>query len=392
MILTKRYERAVDALNQNSIDAWLLCGRETNILGEPGLLYLMPFEAMGRVAVLITKAGEHLCICGAIESEEAADSGLFNEVVVHRGFEAAIARELEKRLPISRIALDISENDPSSDGLTHSDYIMLTRCFAAAGFDGEIVSSDCLMKQIRGRKSVEEVKKIAHTVSEAMKIYEEARPQIRLGLSGRDVQGIFQELIRAKRYGFSWYEPGNPYVSIGARSSYNCRRPPADVYIEPGDLVNVDLGVRIDGFASDNQRSFYALRPDETAPPYEVQHAWETIQRMNREVCAAMRVGVDSNDLTEIGNQVMVDQGYPEGWQGGYGHELGLFAHNGGIGAGRGTRQGLDTTLEENMTFTLEPAILTSHGRLCQEEIVCVTNNGGKMLSTPQSEIWLIRG
>ncbi|GHV25956.1 peptidase M24 [Clostridia bacterium] len=392
MILNKRYERAIEALNKDDIDAWLLCGRETNILGEPGLLYLMPMEAMNRTAVLITKSGERVCICGAIESEEVTDSGLFTEVVVYRGFEAAITEELRKRLPIRRIALNISENDPSSDGLTHSDYLMLTRCFAAIGFDGEIVSSVGLMKQIRGRKSDEEVAKIAHTVSEAMKIYEEARPRIRLGLSGRDVQRVFQGLIREKGYGYSWYEPGNPYVSVGARSSYNCRRPPLDVYIEPGDLVNVDLGIRIDGFASDNQRSFYALRPGETAPPYEVQHAWETIQRMNREVCAAMRVGTDSNDLTEIGNRIMLEQGYPDGWHGGYGHELGLFAHNGGIGAGRGARQGMDTILEENMTFTLEPAILTSHGRLCQEEDVCVTKNGGRMLSTPQSEIWLIRG
>ncbi len=223
-----------------------------------------------------------------------------------------------------------------------------------------------------------------------MKIYDEARPRVRLGMSGRDVQALFQGIIRGKGYGFSWDEQGNPYVSVGARSSYNCRRPPVDVFIEPGDLVNVDLGVRIDGFASDNQRSFYALRPGETAPPYEVQHAWETIQRMNREVCAAMRTGVNSDDLTEIGNRVMLEAGYEDGWKGGYGHEIGLFAHNGGIGAGRGARIGMDTLLEENMTFTLEPAILTSHGRLCQEEVVRVTKDGGQMLSTPQKEVWII--
>ena len=393
MILQKRYERAIEALNKNDIDAWIFCGRETNILGEPAMLYLMPMEAMGRTAVIITSTGERICIAGAIEMEEVEDSGLFTQTYVNQGLELAVAEVLRPLLPLQRIAIDVSPNDPSSDGLSHSDYLLLTRAFDAAGFEGELVSSDCLMKHVRGRKSDEEVAKIAHTVSEAMRIYEEARPQMRLGMSGADVQALFQGIIRAKGYGFSWHEPGNPYVSVGARSSYNCRRPPKDVYIEPGDLVNVDLGVRIDGFASDNQRSFYALGPGETAPPYEVQHAWETIQRMNREVCAAMRTGVDSNSLTEIGNRIMLEQGYPEGWKGGYGHEIGLFAHNGGIGAGySAARQGQDTILEENMTFTLEPAILTSHGRLCQEEVVCVTKDGGRMLSVPQEEIWVIEG
>ena len=141
-----------------------------------------------------------------------------------------------------------------------------------------------------------------------------------------------------------------------------------------------------------NQRSFYALRPGETHAPQEVQHAWETIQAMNQAVCAAMRTGVDSDSLTAIGNRIMIEYGYDQGWKGGYGHELGVFAHQGGLSAGYNPyKTDLDKTLEENMVFTLEPAILTSHGRLCQEEVVRVTSHGGQMLSTPQSEIWLIR-
>jgi len=50
----------------------------------------------------------------------------------------------------------------------------------------------------------------------------------------------------------------------------------------------------------------------------------------------------------------------------------------------------MDTILEENMTFTLEPSIITPMGRLCQEEVVRVTKDGGQMLSTPQTEVWLI--
>jgi Xaa-Pro aminopeptidase len=159
-----------------------------------------------------------------------------------------------------------------------------------------------------------------------------------------------------------------------------------------GDLVNVDFGITVDGFASDNQRSFYAPEPGETEPPDEVQKAFNAMQSVNKAVCGAMKTGIDSRSLADTGNKVMNEYGYKGKKFGGYGHEIGIFAHNGGIGAGESAANDyLDCILEENMTFTLEPAIITSHGRLCQEEVVCVKKDGGIMLSTPQREIWIIK-
>lgn len=393
-IYRQRYERAVQALQQNEIDAWIILGRETHLLGEPALLFLVPFALLSRTALIVTARNERICLISAIEAEAAADTGLFSDIKIYpkaAAFEDQLSRALAELLPTGKIAIDSSMADPSSDGLTFSDHQLLQRCLGEAGFTGELVSSAPVMKQVRGRKSDEEVARIAAAVAEAMQVYAEARPRMRLGLSGLAVQHLFQGIIDRKGLGYSWEKAGNPFVSIGARSSYNCRRPPADVYIQPGDLVNVDLGVRLDGFASDNQRSFYALRPGETCPPDEVQHAFETIQMMNKAVCAAMKTGTNSDDLTAIGNTVMLAQHYEQGWHSHYGHEIGLYAHQGGIASGKHPfRPGLDTILEENMTFTLEPAILTSCGRLCQEEVVRVTANGGEMLSTPQSGIWLI--
>jgi len=393
--LNKRFERAVDALRRYDIDAWVICGKETNVLGEPAFLFLMPVEVSGRTTVIVTKGGERICIGSRMEMEEWDASGLFTETITYPdlpGYEAAITDAVRKRLPMHRIAINAFTSDPSADGLSHSDFLMLTRCFAEAGFDGELAPSARIMKQVRGRKSDEEVEGIRRAVLEAMKVYDEARPLMRVGMSGMDVQRLFQGIVDRKGYGYSWHKPGNPYVSVGARSSYLCMRPPEDVYIQPGDLVNVDLGIRVNEFASDDQRSFYALRPGETEPPEEVRRAFTTIQRINAEVCRAMRTGFESDELTPIGDRVMIECGYPEGYKGGFGHEVHLFAHQGGISAGKGLcRPEVDSILEENMTFTLEPSILTSHGRLCQEEVVRVTENGGEMLSIPQKEVWIIQ-
>ncbi|MGN0742252.1 MAG: M24 family metallopeptidase, partial [Candidatus Fimadaptatus sp.] len=216
-----------------------------------------------------------------------------------------------------------------------------------------------------------------------------ARPLMKLGMSGKDIQRLFQRLALEAGVGFSWDSCYDPYVSVGARSSYNCKMPPDDVYVQPGDVINVDFGVRTFGFASDNQRTFYAAGAERHVPD-EVQHAFDTLKLINARVAEAMKVGADSNALGRIGIDTMAEQGYA-GQIRSYGHEIGIYAHNGGIGAGmHAANAGQNTTLVENMTFTLEPAIITSRGRVCREDVVCVGPQRGRILGRQQDEIWLI--
>ena len=231
-------------------------------------------------ALVITKSGENVCIVGALDAEEIETYGALPEAIVHSGdFETRLLDVLKKRyMPAKRVALNYSEVDPSSDGLSFTQYRRVMRCLEAAGFTGETISACNIMKRVRGQKSPEEVAGIEHTVLTAMRVYHDAREFIRSGVSGAEIQHFFQTRARELGADFSWPMLGNPFVSIGTRSSYLCKRPPADIYAQPGDLINVDLGLRINGFASDNQRSFYVQGKGETCPPDEVQGAFEAVQ------------------------------------------------------------------------------------------------------------------
>lgn len=393
-IYRQRYRRAGEALAASGTGAWITVGRETHMLGEPAMLFLAPMTVFRHTALILTSSGGRVCVCAGIECEELRDSGLFTEVTGYQtvtDFEPVLSAALSALMPLRRIALNFSRYDPSSDGLSHSDFLMFERIFGKIGFDGEIVSSEPLMKKVRGKKSGAEAGEIKKAADRAAEIYELARPEMKTGMSGKDVQTLFQRLADEKGLGYSWQKEYNPYVSVGARSSCNCVMPPSGVYIQPGDVVNVDFGIRSDGFASDNQRTFYAPESGETEPPEEVRRAFAALQSVNRAVCAAMKTGADSRSLSGIGSGIMNACGYPDIKFGSYGHEISVFAHVGGIAAGENAVSAFcDTVLEENMTFTLEPAVLTSRGRVCQEEMVCVKSGGGVMLSTPQKEIWLI--
>ena len=390
-LLKVRMERAYRALWEFDVDAWISVGRETHFTEEPALRFLLPADTLPACALIVTRE-KSVLIVGVLEAEEMEAYSPATEVLSYRGdvFEAMLTETIGKMMPIRRVALNFSEVDPSSDGLSLTQYKRLHRCFQAVGFDGELLSSCNIMKRVRGQKSQAEVDGVERTVLAAMKIFDSARGALHSGMSGADIQRFFQQQVHAIGAEFSWPKAGNPFVSVGARSSYLCKRPPADIFAQPGDLINVDFGLRIDGFASDNQRSFYVLQEGESEAPEEVTRAFYAVQAAIRAAVKASAPGVYATVPRDAANEVFESLGYPK--VGGLGHELGTFAHEGGMRIGSEYAiQELDQHLEEGMTFTMEPAILTSHGRLCQEEVVAITKDGCRFLSIPQKEVWLIR-
>lgn len=394
LIRKQRMERGIAAMREQNVDLWIALGRDVQHKGEPMLRYLLTFEMSGPVAVILTRSGRRYAVNAPLETEELEAMGLFDKVFVntegYEGIKNIVAGLVREEKPAT-IALNFSEKDPTSDGLSFTSYQVLTDAFRRGGFEGKIISSQMLMKYLRANRSPEEVEKIRRAVQASMAIYEEARPRMKLGMSGMDIQRLFQSLADEKRYGYSWPKYGNPFNSIGVRSSYLCKRPADDVYIQPGDVVNVDFGIILDEASSDNQRTFYALRPGETQPPEEVQRAFRTIGEVNQALCDHMKAGVKSGDLLQYANEVFIRNGYPAR-TGGFGHEIGFHAHDGAISPGASRCEPeVDATLLEGMTFTLEPAIITSCGRVCREEVVAVGRERGEFLSALQDEIWLIK-
>lgn len=393
-IRAQRLKRGIAAMGAQNVDMWIAAGRDLQHKGEPMLNYLLTFEMSGPVAVILTKDGHTVAVNSQMEIEEIQSMGLFDEVIVNNdgydGLAGIISEKVRAYVP-KRIALNCSDKDVTSDGLSYTLYRVIDKAFQAAGFAGEICPSHNLMKYLRANRSQEEVALIRSAVQESMKIYQEARPQMHLGMSGMDIQRLFQGIADRKGFGYSWPKYGNPFNSIGPRSSYLCKRPAEDVFIQPGDVVNVDFGIIVNGASSDNQRTFYALRDGETQPPEEVIHAFRTIGEVNSALAKHMKMGVKSGDILQYANEIFEKNGYPKR-QGGFGHEIGYFAHDGVLSPGSSRCEPeIDATFLEGMTFTLEPAILTSFGRVCREEVVAVGRNEGEILSTLQDEIWLIR-
>jgi Xaa-Pro aminopeptidase len=157
----------------------------------------------------------------------------------------------------------------------------------------------------------------------------------------------------------------------------------------------MDFGVRVDGYVSDIQRSWYVLRDAETSAPQPVQHGFDTIRASIEAARKEIRPGAQGVNADAAARTVLAAGGFAE-FPHGLGHQVGRVAHDGLALLGPPwEKYGKKpfVPIEEGMVFTIEPRLtVPGHGVVTIEEMVVVTANGAEYLSAPQTELRLLPG
>lgn len=391
-IYQEKLAQAHDLLNQLDLDAWLIFVRETSLLGDPAMTLIAPFDLTWESALIIARNDTRIAIVGRYDTTSVEETGLFSTVL---GYDAGIGEALRgalESLDPQRIAINYSTSEVAADGLTHGMYLRLLELLQGTPYAERLVSAHDLSTQLRARKTAGEQALLLAAVEAAEELFTLAGQMMAVGVSERQIAAMIHRETEARGMGLAWPAGTCPLVNTGPESPVG-HAGPTELTIQPGHLVHIDFGVVRDGFCSDQQRMWYVLEPGETAPPEEVQRAWDTVYSAIQQAFAFIRPGVQGWQVDEIARTLFRERGYPE-YQHALGHSVGRAVHDGGTTLGpRWDRYGQTpySVVQPDVVFTLECGVETSRGYLALEEQIVITEDGARWLAPPQTELWLIK-
>jgi Xaa-Pro aminopeptidase len=381
-------------LEELGLDAWMLFARESASVHDPSFDLVVGTNVTWHSAFLLTRPGERIALVGSLDKANIELHGHYTEI---RTYVAGVRAELVAlltRLDPKRIAVNFSVNDPAADGLTHGLWLSLQSILSGTTYASRLETSERLVAALRGRKTATEHRLIREACETTVAIFEAVTPRLRPGLTEKQFAAmIVEEMKRVPGTTPAWDEEQCPAVFTGPDSA-GAHAGPTERVIERGHIVNVDFGVRRNGYCSDLQRTWYVLRPGESDAPPAVQKGFDTILKSIRAAAAKMRPGTTGAEIDDVARGVVTSAGYAE-YPHGTGHQIGRVAHDGGGGLlPRWERYGTTPFLpiEAGQCFTIEPRLsVDGHGIATCEDIVAVTESGAEFLSRSQERLWLVR-
>jgi Xaa-Pro aminopeptidase len=388
-LISEKIAQAVGILNEFNTDCWLTFTRETAINGDPTLPFLVDGDLTWHSALIVTKSGRTGAIVGEYDRRGVEDIGAWSDVI---GYVEGIRKPLQDYLlginPAS-IAVNYSQESEICDGLTHGMYLMLSEMLSGIGLGDRLIQADQIIGALRQRKTPSELDRMKRAIVETERIFSEVVPFIRPGRTEREIAGFMKDCAAGRKIPFAWDEKSCPAVFTGPDTAA-AHYAPTERKVEEGHILNMDFGLKVEGYCSDLQRTFYIPLKGERAVPPDVQRGFDTIVRAIEESRGAMRPGVTGQSVDAVARRVITDSGYEE-FPHGLGHQVGRFAHDGTALLGPAWEKYAKkpfVPLEEGMVFTLEPRLtVPGRGIATVEEMVVVRADGAEYLSTPQKTL-----
>ena len=391
-LILEKQKQAVEILNEKNIDMWLTFVRETGNLKDPMMDMIVGTGATWHSAFILTKSGETIAIIGSLEEPNMKTVGTYKTIIPYlKSVRKDLVKTLEKFDP-KTIAINYSQNSSLADGLTHGVYLELVDILKETSYVDRFVSSEEIVAALRGRKSEAEVGYIKEAIRETLIIFDQVTDFIEPGKTELDVANFVKDICKEKDFELAWDEEHCPAVFTGPDSA-GAHSGPTNSVIKRGHVINMDFGIKLNGYCSDLQRTWYVLKDNETEVPEPVTRGFNTILESVQNAFEAIKPGKKGWEIDEVARSYIVDKGYVE-YPHGLGHQVGRVAHDGGAMLGpRWERYGNSPYLdiEENNIFTIEPRLpIKDYGIATIEEIIVVNKDGAEYLSNPQKEIYVV--
>jgi Xaa-Pro dipeptidase len=344
-------------------------------IAGPNLYYLtgLSFHLSERPTVgLFPARGEPVLVAGNLEESKVTTGAPY----ALRGFYYTDAagpvlafRDAAAALGLPRPRLGVE---------TRRMRVMELRLLEDAFSQLQVEAAEPIFAGLRMTKDSQEQALMRQAVEIAEQAMRATLPSIRPGQTEREIAA--ELVVQTLRAGSDAELPFSPIVASGPNSALP-HASVTDRALQPGDLLTIDWGASTGGYFSDLTRTFAIGQVDP-----ELETVYNLVKDANAAALSAARPGVLAADIDRAARQVIENGGYGAYFVHRVGHGLGLEGHEDPSMHGQN-----ETSLEEGMTFTIEPGIyLPGQGGVRIEDNVVVTASGAESFSSLPRELQVL--
>ncbi len=184
----------------------------------------------------------------------------------------------------------------------------------------ELIEAGGKVETLRRVKDADEIARIAAAAEMTDELY---RLLIERGLAGSteaEVDGWLTAWMREQGA-----EPSFPPIVASGPNGASPHAEPGPREIGRGELVTVDMGVKLDGYCSDCTRTF--ATGSEADLDELSREIYEVTLRANEAGLAAIHAGALGTEVDQVARAVISDAGFGENFGHGLGHGVGLEVH-----------------------------------------------------------------
>lgn len=320
--------------------------------GQPDAAYVAGFTGSESV-VLVTKKEQFIFVDGRYFTRVRQESPDFEMIPATRG---KVYNDLSthfKKIGVKRLVIDPNTTFYSS---------ILELKSAVEGV--ELVEAPAFLHEARAVKSEEEIQKLADSADVACKAFKQLCTELKPGITERHVAARLEYLMKemgADKYSF------NTIVASGVQGAFP-HYVPSDKELASGELVTIDWGCYLNGYASDMTRTVAIGEVSD-----QLKDIYECVKGSQQAGLDAANSSISGKELDMVCRKYIQDRNYGEYFLHGTGHGIGLDVHEYPY-----VNANNDDLLPINSVVTIEPGIyIEGVGGVRIEDCIVIKNGNG---------------
>ena len=221
---------------------------------------------------------------------------------------------------------------------------------------------------------VAEIKKSCHLADE---ILAEVVENLRRGKSEIGVAAEIRKLSKSRANGLAF-----PSIVAFGRNSATPHHSPTERKLKTGNIVKIDLGVKIDGFCSDITRTFFTRKPTDFQ-----RKIYATVLAAQKLGIRKVAIGISGKNLDATVRDFLTRKGFAKNFIHGLGHGVGKRIHQNPKISPKSK-----SNLKSGDIITIEPGLyFPGKFGIRIEDTVLVGKNGTEVLTSSSRKLKILK-